>query len=250
MMQKTAFLACVLVIFTIFTSNTASAEITEISIASEQWENATNADGTGLFWDIFRKVYEPVGIKVNFKIKSYIGSIKLVQTQKVDAMVGAFIDEVEKAVYPKWNFEVERVSALYKKDTGTEWKGQETLKGKRVGWITGYAYDEYLDVEVIKRECTNQETALRLLDKNRIDFFLNCDDDMDVLLKQAGSDKKNYTRKPCFKNKMYIVFADNANGRALAQIFDERLPMLIKSGDLKKMFDKYNTKKKPGFYPF
>ena len=55
----------------------------EIIMASEEWTNATNRDGTGLYWDIFRAVYEPVGIKTKFVIQSFDGSVNLVKKKQV-----------------------------------------------------------------------------------------------------------------------------------------------------------------------
>lgn len=37
-------------------------KITDIHIATPLWEGQTNKDGTGLFFDIVRSVYEPAGL--------------------------------------------------------------------------------------------------------------------------------------------------------------------------------------------
>ena len=34
----------------------------KIMLASEQWNDYTNKDGTGLAWDVLRQVFEPEGI--------------------------------------------------------------------------------------------------------------------------------------------------------------------------------------------
>ncbi|MFZ3203078.1 MAG: ABC transporter substrate-binding protein, partial [Pseudomonas sp.] len=36
----------------------------EIRLASEVWQDHTNADGSGLAWDILRQVFEPEGIEL------------------------------------------------------------------------------------------------------------------------------------------------------------------------------------------
>lgn len=35
----------------------------QIRLASETWNDYTNADGSGLAWDVLREVFEPAGVK-------------------------------------------------------------------------------------------------------------------------------------------------------------------------------------------
>jgi polar amino acid transport system substrate-binding protein len=68
-MKKSVFFTVIVLLCPIFFSALAGNSPTEIILASEEWANATNRDGTGLYWDIFRAVYEPVGIKTRFIIR-------------------------------------------------------------------------------------------------------------------------------------------------------------------------------------
>jgi polar amino acid transport system substrate-binding protein len=74
-------------------------EITEIHFVSEAWENVTHADGTGLCWELFRKVYEPRGIHVMFEIVPYARATNMVQQQQADVSVGVYLDEYDKALF-------------------------------------------------------------------------------------------------------------------------------------------------------
>ncbi len=87
---------------------------TEIIMASEEWTNATNRDGTGLYWDIFRAVYEPVGIKTKFIIQTYNGSVKLVKKNRVDAAVGIYPDPIQGALFSQYPFVKDYVLVLFK----------------------------------------------------------------------------------------------------------------------------------------
>lgn len=74
--------------------------VAEIVIASEVWAGHTNADGSGLGWDILRKVYEPVGVRLKIRSVPYTRSVGLVQRHEADAWMGAYRDEIAGAVYP------------------------------------------------------------------------------------------------------------------------------------------------------
>ena len=89
-MIKSVFFTVIVLLCPIFFPALAGNPPTEIILASEEWANATNRDGTGLYWDIFRAVYEPVGIKTKFIIRSYKGSVSLVKKNQADAAVGIY----------------------------------------------------------------------------------------------------------------------------------------------------------------
>ena len=219
----------------------AAENITEIVLASEEWESATNKDGTGLYWDIFRAVYEPENIQVKTEIRSYSGSVELVKQHKADALVGAYKDEVEGALFPQAYFGTDVVQAVFKKGKVPEFKGQETLSGKNVAWIKGYAYNEYLDVPVVKNEFDQRQDALRVLDRDRIDFFLDARAEIREVVAKGLLDTSKYEMVTVLKLNLYLAFANDEKGQKLKEIFDARFPQLVASGEIKKLYDKWNA---------
>jgi polar amino acid transport system substrate-binding protein len=213
---------------------------TEIVMASEEWTNATNKDGTGLYWDIFRAIYEPVGIKTKFIIQSYNGSVKLVKKNRVDAAVGIYPDLIQGALFSKFPFIKDYVLVLFKKNELNQWNGQESLQNKRVAWITGYSYDEFLEVPIIKREFSSRDNILRQLDSDQVDFFLDTRNDMESVLNKGIVEVSCYTVETVLELDRYIVFADNPKGKQLKKIFDYRFPLLVQSGEIERLFAKWN----------
>jgi len=236
-----------LIIFSFFLSVNCvfGADIKQLNVASEEWENNTNKDGTGLYWEIIRKVYEIDNIKLKIKIVPYARSVHMVKTQKVDAWVASYIDEEPFPIYPKWHFDADVVSALFKKNKFPEWKGVKSLVNKKVGWIRGYDYNEYIDVKMTIDELSSRKSAFGVLLKDRIDVFL----DALVEIKNELS-KKDYLNKIGFhindyrvekllQLNLYLAFAKNDRGKQLSKIWDKNFPVLLKNGTIKKLFDKY-----------
>lgn len=213
---------------------------TEIIMASEEWANATNRDGTGLYWDIFRAVYEPVGIKTKFIIQSFNGSVSLVIKNRVDAAVGVYPELIEDALFSQYPFVKDYVLVLFKKNRVGQWSGQKTLKDKKVAWIKGYAYDKYLEVPVVKEEFNRRENILRRLDQDKVDFFMDTRNDMESVLNQGIIEVSHYTVETVLDLDRYLVFANNAKGRTLKKIFDHRFPRLVQSGEIEKLLVKWN----------
>ena len=213
---------------------------TEIILASEEWTNATNRDGTGLYWDIFRAVYEPVGIKTKFIIRSYKGSVSLVKKEKADAAVGIYPNVIPGALFSKYPFVKDYVLVLFKKHKLIQWNGQESLKNKIVAWMKGYSYDEYLEVPVLKKEYTLRTRILRRLDNDQIDFFMDTRNDMESVLNKGIIDITRYTVETVLELERYLVFANNEKGKEFKKIYDDRFPYLVRSGEIEKLFAKWN----------
>jgi polar amino acid transport system substrate-binding protein len=212
----------------------------EIIMASEEWTNATNRDGTGLYWDIFRAVYEPVGIKTKFIIQSFNGSVSLVLKNRVDAAVGIYPAMIDGALFSRYPFVKDYVLVLFKKNLVKQWNGQQTLQNKKVAWISGYAYDKYLEVPVVKEELNRREDILRRLDQNRVDFFMDTRNDMESVLNQGIIEVGRYTVETVLDLDRYLVFANSNKGKTLKKIFDHRFPRLVQSGEIEKLLAKWN----------
>ena len=239
-MKKTAFLFLVCLFCPIFCPTLVGSTPAEIILASEEWANATNKDGTGLYWDIFRAIYEPVGIKTKFIIRSYRGSVGLVKKNQADAVVGINPERIDGALSAKYPFVKDYVLVLFKKNKQNQWNGQETLKNKKIGWLKGYSYDDYLEVPVIKKEFTKRESILRRLDKDQVDFFMDTRKDLESVLNKGIIDVSSYTVETVLELERYLVFANNKKGKELKKIFDQRFPNLVKSGEIEKLFAKWN----------
>ncbi len=212
----------------------------EIIFASEERSNATNRDGTGLYWDIFRAVYGSVGIKTKIIIQSYNGSVSLVKRHVADAAVGNYPDTIRGAVFSMYPFVKDDVLLLFKKDRFSQWDGQQALKNRKVAWMKGCAYDEYLAVPVIKKEFYTREAILRRLDGDQIDFFMDTRNDVESVLNKGIIDVTRYTVETVLEIERYLVFANNNKGKKLKKIFDFRFPYLVKSGEIERLYDKWN----------
>ncbi len=239
-MKKAVLCIAVYLLCSIYFPVLAGGPPEEIILASEEMANATNKDGTGLYWDIFRAVYEPVGIKTKFIIRSYKGSVSLVKKRKADAAIGIHPEKIQGALSSTYPFVKDYVLVLFKKNLLNQWDGPDSLKNKRVGWIKGYSYDEYLDVPVIKKEFDSRDSILRQLDDDHIDFFMDRRNDVESVLNKGIIDVSRYTVETVLELERYLVFANNRKGQELKKIFDVRFPYLVESGELDRLFAKWN----------
>ncbi|MDP6113960.1 MAG: transporter substrate-binding domain-containing protein [Planctomycetota bacterium] len=226
----------------------ASAEkITTIKVATESWERATHKDGTGWYFDIVRKIYKPRGITMQHQIVPYTRSVMLVKTGKADLWLGSYEDEEKEALYPRTAYDLDIVVALFKNEKVKEWKGEVSITGKKVGWIKDYAYDQYLHVKVVSKEIYDRKIALRVLAAGRIDFFVDEIRLVNDAIKKHNFDKTGYGMENLLRLKLLPGFSNNARGKALRSIWEERMKEMHANGELKAFYKKNGVLRK---YPF
>jgi ABC-type amino acid transport substrate-binding protein len=214
----------------------------KIMLASEEWNDYTNKDGTGLAWDVLRQVFEPAGIKVQTRSVPYTRSVGLAQRGEVDGWVGSYRDEAESVLYPHWNFDSDHIYALGLASTPAPTVA--TLGNYRLAWVRGYKYEEYLPNVHRFNQIERRDGILPMLEHARADFYIDALTEAKYVLSQAD-DPSKFALTPIAELPLYIGFADNERGRGLMAVFDQRIAALVKSGELKPIFERW---KQP--YPF
>ncbi|MDA7088142.1 transporter substrate-binding domain-containing protein [Pseudomonas sp. SA3-5] len=215
----------------------------EIRLASEIWQGHTHVDGTGLAWDILRQVFEPEGIALVIQSVPYTRSIGLVQRGEADAWVGSYLNEVDEGVlYPRWHYEVDQISALGL--IGLQAPSLATLGQYRLVWMRGYEYQRYLPNLTRYRAAQRQSDILNMLKLDRTDFYIDARTEVDEVL-EAASDPARYRITDLTRLPLYLGFADNPRGRALARVYDRRMELLVESHSLRPLFERWQQP-----YPF
>lgn len=217
---------------------TASAE--SIEVVTEEWEWCTETDGTGLYFDILREVFNPEGYTLDITHVPYSRSTHLVKSKEADVVVGPYADEVSGVVYPEWHFDNDAVSVVFVPGENS-WSGEESLRGKRAAFIRGYAYDEYFDVSFRPERVNRRKNGYDMLRHGRVDYFIDAimeiegyQDDHPDYWEEAGFDSAHAKWLP-----LYFCFADTSKGRKLAELYDRRFEELLESGRIKEMFEEW-----------
>lgn len=213
-----------------------------VKLASEAWDNYTNADGSGLAWDLLRQVFGPAGVTLQTRTEPYTRAIGLAQRGEVDGWVGSYRDEVQGVVYPQNRYDSDHIYALGLASTPTP--TLETLANYRLAWVRGYKFEAYLPNVKRFNQIERREGILPMLEHARADFYIDSLTEAKYVMSQAR-DPSRFKLSPVIELPLYIGFADNERGRALAILFDRRMDALIKSGELKPIFERWHQ-----LYPF
>jgi len=214
----------------------------QIHIVSEVWEEHTNADGTGLGWDIVRKVFAPAGLQLKIESMPYTRSVGLVQRGQADAWIGAYLNEVDGAVYPQWYYDIHPVYALGL--VGSADPTLDTLGAYRLIWLRGYDYQDQLRNASNYTEVQQGSGVLEMLKAHRAEFYLDDESEIQILLGKAAHPEL-YKATALANLPIYLGFAPTARGQQLADLFDQRMSVLVKSGELRPIFQRWQQP-----YPF
>ncbi|ASV35153.1 ABC transporter substrate-binding protein [Pseudomonas sp. NS1(2017)] len=232
-----------LIVLCAFTSLVQAQDVPgKVMLASEEWNDYTNKDGSGLAWDVLRQVFEPAGITLQTRSVPYTRSVGLAQRGEVDGWVGSYRDEATGVLYPHWNFDSDHIYALGLASTPAPTVA--TLGNYRLAWVRGYKYEEYLPNVHRFNQIERRDGILPMLQHARADFYIDALTEAKYVLNQAD-DPSKFTLTHIAELPLYIGFADNERGRALMGVFDQRMAALVKSGELKAIFEHW---KQP--YPF
>ncbi|WDY57511.1 substrate-binding periplasmic protein [Pseudomonas sp. PSKL.D1] len=214
----------------------------QVHLVSEEWLDYTNADGTGVAWDVLRKVFEPAGVKVVTQSAPYSRAVGLVKRGEADAWVGSYKEEDEDNLYPRWHFDMDHIYALglATKPVPTP----ENVGQYRLAWVRGYDYGSYLPNVKNFREIQRREGILPMLEHDRVDFYIDALTEVDYVLGQA-SQPERFRRTHVAELPLYLAFNRSVDAKALVALFDKRMAELVRSGELKPIFERW---KQP--YPF
>ncbi|WP_442513792.1 substrate-binding periplasmic protein [Pseudomonas promysalinigenes] len=214
----------------------------QITLVSEEWVDYTNADGTGVAWDVLRKVFEPAGVHVVAQSAPYSRAVGLVKRGEADAWVGSYKQENADNLYPKWHFDMDHIYAL-----GLASKPAPTLAALgqyRLAWVRGYDYGSYLPNVSNYREVQRRDGILPMLEHERVDFYIDAKTEVDYVLGQT-SQPERFRSTHVAELPLYLAFSRAGQAQALCELFDQRMAELVRSGELKPIFERW---KQP--YPF
>lgn len=221
-------------------------QIKTINVVAPMWEEYTNADGSGMYWDILRSIYSTAGIKLKPSIVPWNRAMKMVTKYQIyNAIVGEYLDSEEALLFPKYPIDVEYMSVLAKK-SAMDWQGVESLVGKRVGWIKDYDVIKEQDRNFTLREYRTTEQGIELLNSGKLDYIIDEWDELAIVLKGKNLAIENYNMNEMPEGTdVYVAFANNAISKVLIEIYNEQAALMVKDGRMQAIYKKWELGEMP-----
>lgn len=157
------------------------AHIRKATFAAPAWEGYTNADGSGLYWDLLKQVYAPYGLDVKFINMPWNRANKLMTAGSMVDGVPGEIPGVEGKLYAQLPIDIEYHGVMHAAKTPFSYRA--SLTGKRVGWRHSYNLIPAEQRDFTLVECVRPERCTEQVQNGELDFFL---DEPDELEKQRS----------------------------------------------------------------
>lgn len=221
-------------------------QIKNVNIVAPEWEDYTNKDGTGLYWDILQTIYSGQNIKLKPSSVSWNRALKMVTKYQIyNAIVGEYLDSKEPLLFPKYPIDVEYLSVL-SKNTSVAFESISSLTGKRVGWLKDYDLIPEAEMDFTLREYRTVEQGLELLNAGKVDFIIEEWDEIASALSSKNLSLHDYQMKYMPEGTdVYVAFADNAVSRVLIDIYNEEVEKMVKSGSMQAIYNKWDLGEMP-----
>lgn len=226
-----------LLLFTLF-SNASWAE--ELFVVSDEWKNSAQKDGSGLFFDIVREVYQSPQYTIKTSVYPYKRTVEMVKKGDAHIVLGPYAGELSDSdfILPKVHLFVDDIMYIYyKPNTPIPPKNYLEVISKPLGWYLGYGYEKYMPKTIKFREYRDSVDIAKVLERGKsISYFII----PDALIDRDTYPKAKFGKEHLMWVRLFSAFQNSSTGKKLVNHWDKRMPHLIKDGTIKKLFKKWN----------
>jgi polar amino acid transport system substrate-binding protein len=219
-----------------------SQNITKVTWATPDWEGMTNMDGTGLYHDVISTVYGRSGIQVIVEYAPWARATAEVESGEADFTGGD--SPTDKFAQPKVPLIRHIEIAFFKKTAVPVYSGLADLDQRLGVWVRGYVDNMPDDIKRHLKGTGNSTRvgAVEMVLSGRADYYLDNDYQMSQTLKAFEGQYKpsEYATGLVEIEDLFLCCTKSPRGRRLAELFDQGMKKLAISGELTKIYAKWN----------
>ncbi|MDT0602709.1 transporter substrate-binding domain-containing protein [Thalassotalea sp. W431] len=207
--------------------------------ATDSWEGFTNRDGTGIYHEIFNKVFEhsPYNVSVQYlPWKRALNQVAINQAQ-----VSGALPKSDKYLFADLPILTQPLSILTRAKQPLSLTQIKTLVG-----VWPLTYTEQLmqsDISQFLDGITAhyRADAMALLQKNKVDYYLDIRSILELHLASLPIEQQShYQIQDLSTLNLYLIFSKDEQGIALKKYYDTTTKQLLEHNTLQAIYKKYN----------
>lgn len=222
-----------------------TAPLQEALFVTDEWHELTRQDGSGLYFDLVKAVFERQGVQVTYRIFPYARAVQKVKDEEADGWIASFWQEQPFPLYPLYHFDKNEQIIVYRKGSKPEPVTTASLHGQRVAWLRGFGLDRFIHAPMHVTEVDAIDSAFQMLTHNRIDYFVGARSDIEDFMARSGVLSQDFGKAYALHLKLYMAFANTAKGAKLRAMWDTEMASFHKTDAFKAIYRKYGYA-----YPF
>ncbi|MBA6389859.1 transporter substrate-binding domain-containing protein [Colwellia sp. BRX10-3] len=209
----------------------AAQPLPVLTVASEEWQEYTNADGTGTYWDIVRAVYGEQ-YQLKFISTTWSRALNLVETGRADVLVGSYKDTNRKLIFPQHHLDIEYpLYAIFDKNIHNISEAND-LAGLTIAGKKDYDLQKFLPITSRFYGVEYIDNIVRLIDKKRVDAAI-C---YRTNLYLADPENRFSHQVIGTEERLYLAFTHSSKGEKLQKHYDQEIIKLVADDKLKQYF--------------
>jgi len=203
----------------------------------------------GLSLVIIRAAYKTQGYTVKMVYVPWARAEALTIQGKYDILPDVWMnDENKKSMLFSEPYAVNTVKFIKRVDDPFEYNGLESLKGKKIGTVRAYSYNDEFQAskDFIREDVADVMTNIKKLVAKRVDLTLEDDIVARVIIAKADPSmlhKIRFTENSITSNNLYVSSGiANPRHKELIEAFNKGLAEIKANGEFKKIFESYGIK--------
>jgi polar amino acid transport system substrate-binding protein len=237
----------------------APARAETITLVADEWCPFNCAPGDarpGFLIETARRIFEPQGVRVDYKIVPWARAIRDARAGRYSGLVGAIRSEVPDFVFPEAAAFPSGTHAFVRHGNAWRYAGQASLDGVSVGVILDYSYGEQTDRYLEQHRANDKvqlATGADALEKNvakllqgRVDVLLENPAVMQFFLDRSAQQDLIVPAGVLEDTEVSIAFAPGeAHAREHATMLSEGVRRMRASGELAEILGRYGLTPPP-----
>lgn len=205
----------------------------------------------GLSLAVIRAAYKTQGYTVKMEFVPWARAEALTISGKYDILPDVWLnDENKKVLMFSVPYAVNTVKFIKTADDPFEYNGLESLKGKKVGTVRGYNYNDAFQAskDFIREDVADLITNIKKLTapSKRIDLTLEDQIVASTLIAKTDPSlmpKIKFTENALISNNLYVASGiANPRHKEIIEAFNKGLAEIKATGELSKIFESYGIK--------
>ena len=209
-----------------------SPYFSQISATAGLWRTLTHVDGSGRYWQLVKRIFEPVTDSLTLNTNSYQRAVLGLNEQRFDFLVGGVKNQASiHGIESLTHLDYDRDLYAFTMDQAAM---DALLEGELklpVCYVAGYGYHALFKGEMIFYQADSSLDCFAMLDMGRMGAVVNYRENMPDWITTPYVQYKLREAVP-----VHLIFHDTPRGRELRDWFDYRMRQLVKSGEIKEIF--------------
>ena len=225
-----------------------------LTIAADVWcpiNCAPSASEQGIGVELARKIFEPLGYKINYIVMPWSRALGEVRAGPINAAVGANKQDDPKLLFPKQPICPMTDNFYVKASSHLQFKNVESLKGLAVGVIMDYGYSKQVQAFIEQHKNDPRaiqfvggddalEQNIRKLLAGHVDVVIESKTVMDYTLKHLGLTDQVKSIGSTPQGNVYLAFSPAlAESKKHLQEYDAGFARLKAAGEIKNLYQRY-----------